>query len=87
MTKLTDDQVRALIAEAVERATREGVTKGLATALNLVASLGYGENESVDAGHEEAFRAIEAYKRQWEARAARTTQEPKSPVEGSAKDD
>ena len=38
---------------------------GLNTALKIIASLGYGENQGVDAGHEEAYRAVETYLADW----------------------
>jgi hypothetical protein len=41
---------------------------GLRTAISVIASIGYGKNEDVDAGHEEAFRAVEKYLTDWTSR-------------------
>ena len=38
---------------------------GLNTALKCIASIGYGKNQDVDEGHEEAYRAVEAYLKDW----------------------
>ena len=48
---------------------RSAYAKGLSDAMGLIASLGYGRNQDVDEGHEEAFRAIESYFNDWQARA------------------
>ena len=55
------DVAAAMVAQAYERAVTE--------AMGVVASIGYGKNEDVDAGHEEAFRAIEAHLKDWLANA------------------
>lgn len=44
----------------------EAYLQGLNDALKIIASLGYGKNEDVDEGHEDAYRAIEKYKNSWE---------------------
>jgi hypothetical protein len=49
---------------------RNAYAKGLSDALGLIASLGYGKNQDVDEGHEEAFRAVERHLNEWQARAA-----------------
>jgi hypothetical protein len=42
-------------------------------ALALIGSLGYGRNQDVDEGHQDAFRAIEFHLKHWKAAEARTT--------------
>jgi len=38
---------------------------GMDTALKCIASLGYGKNHDVDEGHEDAYRAVETYLKDW----------------------
>ena len=40
---------------------------GLNEALKVIASIGYGKNQDVDEGHEEAYRAVETYLKDWKA--------------------
>jgi len=56
-------------APAEALAVPEAYEKGLRDALGLIASIGYGKNEDVDEGHEEAFRAIEKHLTEWKAAA------------------
>ena len=50
MTHPTDDELEACAFET-----------GLNEALKVIASIGYGKNQDVDEGHEEAYRAVETY--------------------------
>jgi hypothetical protein len=56
---------------------RDAYAKGLSDALGLIASLGYGRNQDVDEGHEEAFRAVERHLKEWQARAALAQPDPR----------
>lgn len=47
-----------------------GYEKGLVDALGIIASLGYGENEHVDEGHAEAFRAVDKHLTEWNSKRA-----------------
>ena len=47
--------------------THDHFEKGLNTALKCIASIGYGKNQDVDEGHEEAYRAVEAYLKDWKS--------------------
>ena len=56
MTHPTDDELEACAFET-----------GLNEALKVIASIGYGKNQDVDEGHEEAYRAVETYLKDWKA--------------------
>lgn len=53
-TQLVRDAIAALPARGVG----DAYEAGLQTALGLIGSIGYGKNEDVDRGHEEAFSAV-----------------------------
>lgn len=56
-------------AERAEAALATMFGDGLRTAISVIASIGYGKNEDVDAGHEEALRAVEKYLTDWMSRS------------------
>jgi hypothetical protein len=66
---MTKEELEAELAGAKSAAYE----KGLDDALALIASLGYGRNQDVDEGHEEAYRAIEFHLKHWKAAKPRTT--------------
>jgi len=59
------EELEAKLADAKSAAYE----KGLDDALALIVSLGYGRNQDVDEGHEEAYRAIEFHLKHWKAAA------------------
>lgn len=56
-------------ADRAEAALATVFGDGLRTAICVIASIGYGKNEDVDAGHEEALRAVEKYLTDWTSRS------------------
>ena len=47
------------MTDATHKLNADCFDDGLTEALKIIASLGYGENQDVDIGHEEAYRAVE----------------------------
>jgi hypothetical protein len=59
-------QLAAPSAPSREAAFRkEGFEAGLKAAMKVIASIGYGQNQDVDEGQEQAFRAVQKYFHNW----------------------
>lgn len=68
--EVATDAIAALPAVTAPHGVAEAYENGMRRALGLVASLGYGKNEDVDRGHEEAFGAIQQDLDNWKAALA-----------------
>jgi len=55
--------------ETLEVSLAKSYESGMQCALGIIAAIGYGKNEDVDAGHEEAYRAIERHLADWKTAA------------------
>jgi len=62
-----ENQKTAAMLRACKGRDTAAFETGLNTALKIIASLGYGKNQDVDEGHEEAYRAVETYFADWKA--------------------